>query len=268
VSKIWSSISSQRGQSSIDDEFEGPVALELQGVDLVFPPKGRPRSLKSALLGRSNRHLHQGTYALRGIDIVLEPGDRLGVVGENGSGKTSLLQVMAGIYPPSAGSIRRQGSLVPLLQLGLGFNPELSGEENILLAAALLGIPRREITRRVPGILEFCELSDLAHMPLKYYSTGMTSRLAFAVATEIDADILLLDEVFAVGDIHWIERAVKRLEALLERVSILVVVSHSLDIIERLSNRCVLLDRGHMVANGAVADVVRHYRGPRHTDPL
>jgi ABC-type polysaccharide/polyol phosphate transport system ATPase subunit len=149
------------------------------------------------------------------------------------------------------------------LQLGLGFNPELTGRENILLGAALMAIPRRRIRECTDSILDFCELSHVADVPVKYYSTGMAARLAFAVATEVDTDILLLDEVFAVGDIHWVKRAVERLDALVARLGILVVASHSEHIILHLCNRCVQLEGGRLVQDGPPEEVLQRYREGR-----
>ncbi len=240
----------------------GPF-LHLEGVRLSFPSRVE-RSLKASALRWLQRPRDRapvrGTDALVDLDLRVAAGDRLGVIGTNGSGKTSLLQVMAGIYPPRAGRVERAGSLVPLLQLGLGFNPELTGRENILLGAALLGISRKRIRERTPAILDFCELEHVADVPVKYYSTGMAARLAYTVATEVDTDILLLDEVFAVGDIHWVKRAVERLDALVERLGILVVASHSEQIILHLCNRCVHLEGGRLVADGAPAEVLARYQ--------
>jgi ABC-type polysaccharide/polyol phosphate transport system ATPase subunit len=233
---------------------------------LSFPSRIE-RSLKATALRYLKRPRDRSPNgridALQDLSLELRCGDRLGVIGTNGSGKTSLLQVMSGIYPPVRGRVSRSGSLVPLLQLGLGFNPELTGRENILLGAALMAIPRRRIRERTDSILDFCELSHVADVPVKYYSTGMAARLAFAVATEVDTDILLLDEVFAVGDIHWVKRAVERLDALVARLGILVVASHSEHIILHLCNRCVQLEGGRLVQDGPPEEVLQRYREGR-----
>lgn len=244
----------------------GHPHLMLDDVGLSFPGRTE-RSLKATALRYlkrpRDRSPNGAIFALRDLSLGVRCGDRLGVVGRNGSGKTSLLQVMAGIYPPVDGRVSRSGSIVPLLQLGLGFNPELTGRENILLGASLMAISRKRIRERTDSILEFCELSRVADMPIKYYSTGMAARLAFAVATEVDTDILLLDEVFAVGDIHWVKRAVERLDALVDRLGILVVASHSEHIIIHLCNRCVEIDGGRIVQDGPPEEVLRHYREGR-----
>ncbi len=227
------------------------------------PPAGHG-SLKSALLDRMGRGTTRppppGHWALRDVDIDLRAGDRLGLIGANGAGKTTLLQVMCGIYQPTCGSVTRRGFVVPLLQLGLGFNPELSGRENVFLAAAVLRIPRERVATRTAAIFDFCELQHAQDLPLKYYSSGMATRLAFAVATEVDPEILLLDEIFAVGDMHWIERATERMEELLERTEILVLASHDLALVERFCNRALLIHGGRVVADGKATEVTREYR--------
>ena len=236
--------------------------LKLDGVRLRFPSHAE-RSLKARMVGwfrPGRRRGRRGTEALVDVDLELRSGDRLGVIGANGSGKTSLLQVMAGIYKPVEGQVLRQGSLVPLLQLGLGFNPELTGRENIQLGAALLGIGRERIRARSDAILDYAGLADSGDTPVKYYSTGMAARLAYTLATEVETDILLLDEVFAVGDIHWVKRAVERLESMLDRIGIVVVASHSAEIILHLCNRCVQLQDGRIVQDGEPEAVLERYR--------
>lgn len=199
-------------------------------------------------------------WPLDGVNLKLVQGDRLGVVGRNGAGKTTLLRVLSGIYPPTRGTVTRVGSIAPVLQLGLGFNAELTGRENVYIAAAISGMSLAKIKLKLDGIFSFAELERYLDIPLKYYSTGMYARLAFAAATELDTDILLLDEVFAVGDMHWIERALERVERLIERVGILVLVSHDLQLIERICNRAILLEDGRIRYEGTAQEVVGRYR--------
>jgi ABC-type polysaccharide/polyol phosphate transport system ATPase subunit len=152
------------------------------------------------------------------------------------------------------------GTIAPVLQLGLGFNAELTGRENIHLAAAIAGMPRAKIRGKLAEIFAFAELEDYLDIPLKYYSTGMYARLAFALVTELETDILLLDEIFAVGDIHWIDRALERIERMIDRVGILVLVSHDLQLIERICNRAILLEDGRIQLEGTPKEVVERYR--------
>lgn len=243
-------------------------SIVLEGVGLRFTTGLRTSSVKSVVIGRLRGMLGldvraprpQEHWPLRSVDLKLGQGDRLGVIGRNGAGKTSLLRVMAGIYPPTEGRVEIVGSVAPVLQLGLGFNAELTGRENVHLAAAIAGMPRRVVESKLDEIFGFSELDDYRDVALKYYSSGMYARLAFAVATELDTDVLLLDEVFAVGDVHWIERAVERVERLIDRVGILVLVSHDLALVERICNRAILLDHGGIRDEGEVRDVIVRYR--------
>lgn len=262
--------------SASDEHLASPVSpgdgaarpfLRLDGVGIRFPSGARHTTLKTALLRALGRGRSTGReserWALRDVNLDLEPGTRLGVIGPNGAGKTTLLQLMARIFPPTTGRVLHAGRLVPVLQLGVGFNPELSGRENALFAAAVMGLPVRDMEQRLDGIFSFCELEEASEMPLKHYSAGMAARLAFTVATEAEPDILLLDEVFAVGDQRWTERAIERIESLIDRVSVLVLVSHALPLIERLCNRAVWLERGRAVADSQkVGDVLAAYRAP------
>ncbi|MEM9175224.1 MAG: ATP-binding cassette domain-containing protein [Myxococcota bacterium] len=221
----------------------------------------RHPTLKQSITGflRNPSHRSRRLPALRGVDFTLREGDRLGIVGRNGAGKSSLLRSIAGIYPPTRGTIETRGFLVPLFQLGLGFHAELSAAANVLQAAALLGIPQRTMRARIPAILEFAELEDYADVPIKYLSTGMAMRLAFTTATEIPPDILLLDEVFTGGDTAFRERATARMEALVDRTSIVVIVSHAMPIVRRLSNRVLWLDQGRVARDGDPDDVIAAY---------
>lgn len=245
-----------------------PPSILLEGVGLRFVMGRGASSVKSEAL-RQFRRLFGGVagmpareemWPLRDINLKLVQGDRLGVIGRNGAGKTTLLRVLAGIYPPTLGRVTRVGSIAPVLQLGLGFNPELTGRENVFLAAAMAGMPRAHMRQKLDEIFSFAELSDYREVPVKYYSSGMYARLAFSVATELETDILLLDEVFAVGDLHWIARAMERIERLIERVGILVFVSHDLSLVERLCNRAIRLEGGVLLQEGTVEEVVASYR--------
>ncbi len=243
-------------------------SIVTENVGLRFVTGRGASSVKSVALrklgeifGRaSSMPERQEIWTLSDVNLELKEGDRLGIVGRNGAGKTTLLRVLSGIYPPTRGCVSRTGSIAPVLQLGLGFNAELTGRENVFVSAAIAGMPRAKMKERLDGIFEFAELQEYIDVPLKYYSSGMYARLAFAVAMELDTDILLLDEVFAVGDIHWVERALARIEGLIERVGILVLVSHDLGLVERICNRAILLKDGSIQREGTVVEVLEHYR--------
>ncbi len=198
--------------------------------------------------------------AVKNVTLHVPHGQRLGIVGDNGAGKTTLLKVISRIYTPTSGRVTRRGFLVPLLEVGIGFNYELSGLENIYLTGAIMGFSRRAMAAKAPAILEFADLADFADTPIKYYSSGMAQRLAFSVATQIDPEILLLDEIFSAGDIHWMEKARRRMQDLVDRSSILVLVSHVMELIGSYCNRVIWMHAGEIVLDGAPEEVIAAYR--------
>jgi lipopolysaccharide transport system ATP-binding protein len=182
--------------------------------------------------------------ALDGVSFVLRPGDRVGLMGHNGAGKTTLLRVLSGVYEPVAGTLHVEGRVASLLDHSLGIDPEASGYENIILRSLIMGLRRRDIERRIDEIAEFTELGQYLDMPLRTYSTGMQLRLAFAVSTSVDADILLMDEWLGVGDSEFQPKARRRLDDLVARAKILVVASHNHDLLRDVCNRFFRLEHG------------------------
>lgn len=241
------------------------IILEHVGLDLpIFDVSGQ--SLKKRVLraGRRNRIAedNEGVVIVRALDDIsfsLEAGDRLGLIGANGAGKSTLLRVMAGIYPPTAGSVRTEGKTVPLLDIALGMDDHSTGRQNIRLRGLLLGMSDKEIRAKTEEIAEFTELNDYLDLPLRTYSTGMRVRLAFAVSTAVDAQILLLDEVLGVGDARFQEKARERLEGLHRRAEIVVIALHSNEAIRKACNKAVWLDRGKLMAIGNTAEVTSAY---------
>ena len=223
------------------------------------------RSLKKQILrattgGRIVRD-HGVTVArvVNGISLELKDGDRLGLVGHNGAGKTSLLRVLAGVYEPTSGWINVEGSVIPLLDIGLGIDYESTGFENILLRGAVLGVKRRELKALTERIVEFTELGDYLAMPVRTYSSGMILRLAFGISTSVTPEILLLDEFFGVGDASFLAKAERRLNELVSKAGILVFASHSKELIRRLCNKVLWLNKGEIRALGEVDDVLAEY---------
>jgi lipopolysaccharide transport system ATP-binding protein len=198
--------------------------------------------------------------ALQGIDLDLQNGCRLALLGHNGAGKTTLLRALAGIYHPTAGSISAEGRRVPLFDIGLGFDEEATGIENIMLRGLLMGLKRAEIEHKVKEIAEFSGLGEFIDLPVRTYSSGMTLRLMFAIATNIEAEILLMDEWIASGDQDFIEKANHRLNELIDRSHILVFASHNLELMQKLCNRGVVLDGGRLAFDGPIDDAIEHYR--------
>lgn len=238
--------------------------IQLKDVGLRFRLyRNRHPNLKEAVIQRLRRGGYENGYsefwALRNISISFEPGQRVGIIGRNGAGKSTMLRVISGIYRPTEGTVHQQGFLIPLFQVGFGFNSELTGRENVIQAGAMLGLGRQEMLRRLPGILEFAELTAFEDTPIKYYSTGMGMRLAFTTATEVSPDILLLDEVFGGGDVGFQEKALQRLGSLIERTRIVIMVSHSMEIIERFCNRAIWVRDGHVAGDGPPKAIISDY---------
>ncbi|MFO0910737.1 MAG: ABC transporter ATP-binding protein [Isosphaeraceae bacterium] len=198
-------------------------------------------------------------WALRDIDLAIFKGERVGIIGTNGAGKSTLLRLLARIYPPTSGTVQVSGRVAPLIEMGAGFNPELSGRDNILLNGAMLGINRREMESRIEGIHAFTGLKEFENLPLKYYSSGMYMRLAFAVATEVDPDVLLIDESLGVGDVAFMDRAKARIHSLLDRSHVVVVVSHDLKALRAMCNRCVWMKKGRVVFDGPIEETIARY---------
>lgn len=199
-------------------------------------------------------------WALRDIDLELPRGGTLGVLGRNGSGKTTLLRLLAGVTAPSTGSVRIRGRIAPLIGVGVGFDDELTGVENVHFNGRLLGMSTETIRARLPEIVAFSELGDAVNMAVKYYSSGMFLRLAFAVAVHTEPDVMLVDEVLAVGDASFQARCLDRMRMLRENGTTIVVVSHNLETVERMCDETIVLDDGRIAHRGATDDAVRAYQ--------
>ncbi len=241
--------------------------VDISNVTIHYPLPGlRARSLKHRLLrvatGGAICESAGVTYveALRSITLNLRQGDRVGLVGHNGAGKSTLLKVLAGIFRPTAGSISIEGRVITTANLSVGMEMDATGIENIITRGLLLGMRLREIRDRIEEIADFTELGEYLDMPVRIYSTGMLTRLAFATVTAMEADVLLMDEVIGTGDAAFIEKAEKRLKSFMSRSKILVMASHSDHVIRSLCNKAVLLDHGCLVDFGEVEEVMRRYR--------
>ena len=243
------------------------TSLVLENVSLEFPVYNtHGRSFKRSLL-----HLTTGgriglsgndlvvVRALSDISLDLEHGDRVALLGHNGAGKTTLLRVLAGAYEPTAGVIRRTGRIAALFDLMLGMDPEATGDENITIRAMLMGLSRRQIAEKRRTIAEFTELGDYLQMPIRTYSSGMLLRLGFGISTSIEPEILLMDEWLAAGDAAFIGKAQARLQELIGNTGILVLASHSLDLIKRICNKAVWMEKGAVMCFGEVGAVSEAY---------
>jgi ABC-2 type transport system ATP-binding protein len=217
------------------------------------------RSLKEVILHRRLPQKHE-LWALRDVDVDIAPGESLGMVGANGSGKSTLLKLVAGIFRPTEGTLAVGGRVGSLLELGAGFHPDFSGVENVYLNGAIYGLKRSYIDAHLDEIIAFAELEEFAHAPVRTYSSGMYARLGFSVAVHIQPDILLLDEVLAVGDEAFQHKCHDKIWEFKRAGGTIVFVSHDSSAVERLCERAILLDQGRLAAEGPTADVLVEYR--------
>jgi ABC-type polysaccharide/polyol phosphate transport system ATPase subunit len=267
----WSSDSERRAPVPRDPAPPAPL-VELNGVSLRFVSYAdKQYSFKRAaldlVLRRESAARSSEFWALRDMTFQIRRGDRVGVVGGNGAGKSTLLRLLAKIYPPSLGQMSIRGTVAPLIEMGAGFNPELSGVDNIFFNGALLGFSRSQMLGKVDQIHEFTGLREFADMPLKYYSSGMYMRLAFAIATEVNPDILLVDESLGVGDAAFQERAKARIRTLLDRSQVVVLVSHDLLSLRELCTRGLWIQQGRLIDDGPINVVIDRYLDSTRTPP-
>ncbi|HQQ77431.1 MAG TPA: ABC transporter ATP-binding protein [Thermoanaerobaculia bacterium] len=236
-------------------------AVELAGVSLSYRiPKEAVQTFKEYAIRKLQGRIEHGELvALRDATLSIAPGERVGVVGPNGAGKSTLFRVIARVRRPTRGRVVVRGRVAPLLELGLGFHGELTGRENVVLHGAVMGHSRRDMERRMDAIAEFAELEAFLDAPLRTYSTGMAARLAFAVATDVDPDILLVDEALAVGDERFQAKCHARMAGFHERGKTFLLVSHSLPEIVANCSRAIWISGGRVVQDGPAAEVCAAY---------
>lgn len=239
--------------------------LTLDNVTIEFPIyNGTSRSIRNQIFravgGTVTKHNDVVTVkALNGVSLDLTDGDRLALVGHNGAGKTTMLRVMAGIYPPTDGSVIRNGKVASMTDITMGMNAELTGYDNIVTRLVLMGATFADAKSKMAEIIEFAELEDYAGLPLRTYSTGMYMRLAFAIATSTVPEILILDEMIGAGDAHFVEKAKRRTQDFLSRSKIMVLASHDASMLREYCTKAVWLERGTVRAVGMVDDVLAQY---------
>jgi lipopolysaccharide transport system ATP-binding protein len=244
-----------------------PASITLKDVSVEFPVyNAATRSLKNRVLnaaaGGIVERRHDGVVVVRGlqgINLKIAAGDRVGLIGHNGAGKTTLLRVLSGIYHPTAGRAAICGEVTSLINISLGIDPESTGRENILLRSAMMGLSPSQARERMDEIISFSGLENFIDMPFRTYSSGMQLRLAFSVSTCIRPEILIMDEWLGVGDSDFKERAEKRLKEVVSSTEILVLASHSIQLLEENCNRLVWLDHGRIRMDGGLAEVAEAY---------
>lgn len=236
-----------------------PGSIRLQGVTRTFRVfHDRSRTLKEVFI-RGKRADYTDRYALRDVSLEIMPGERVGIVGRNGSGKSTMLKLIAGILPPQTGDVEVRGGVASMLELGAGFHPDFTGRENVYMNGTIHGLSTREIDERFDSIVAFAEIPEYIDMPVRTYSSGMQLRLAFAVAAHVTPDILLLDEVLAVGDERFQRKCMEHIKTFADGGGTIVFVSHEASTVMNVCTRAVLLDDGVVLADGDPADVMPAY---------
>lgn len=221
----------------------------------------RSRSLRETLRRLYHRQpILREFEALKGVSLTVAEGETLGLIGRNGSGKSTILKIIARIFPPTGGTVEVHGQVSPLIELGAGFHLELTGRENVILAGVILGFTRRQMEEKLDPILAFAGLEDFIDTPLRTYSSGMAARLGFAVATEIDPDVLLVDEVLAVGDLGFQQKCLERMNNFRRQGKTMIFVSHDMEQVPAVCDRVVLLHDGAVLAEGKPDAVIARYR--------
>ena len=236
-----------------------PGSIRMVNVTRTFRVyHDRGRTLKEVFIRRSRAKFTE-RYALRNVDLDIHPGERVGIVGRNGSGKSTMLKLIAGILPPQSGDIEVRGEVASMLELGSGFHPDFTGRENVYLNGTIHGLTRQQVDERFDDIVAFSEIPDYIDMPVRTYSSGMQLRLAFAVAAHVTPDILLLDEILAVGDERFQRKCMQRIQDFADGGGTIVFVSHEASTVMSICNRAVLLDNGSVLADGPPAEVMPEY---------
>lgn len=237
----------------------GEVVIKISHVNKDFKVYfDRANTIKERLLFW-NRNRHEERHVLQDINLEIKNGETVALVGVNGSGKSTLLKLITGIIYPNKGTVETKGKLVSLLELGAGFHPDFSGRENIYFNAAIFGLSRKEINRRLDAIIEFSELADYIDNPVRTYSSGMYMRLAFSIAINVDAEILLIDEILAVGDQHFQDRCYEKMAELKRQGKTMVFVTHSMNAVRKYCDRAVWLYEGQVHMDGPTEEVVEEY---------
>jgi len=224
-------------------------------------PHEKTNTLFGQILGRfKGKTTYENFRALNDVSFSLHKGEMVGLIGKNGSGKTTLLKILGGIIQPSSGSFTIEGTVAPLIGLGVGFHGELSAEENLYLYGAILGMPRKKIKEKLDEIFSFAGVERFRNMKLKHFSSGMVARLAFSTMVQADPDILLLDEIFSVGDKDFIPQCLTKIAEYRQRGKTILFASHDLSAIEQQCERTILLDKGELKMFGPTKDVVQYYK--------
>jgi lipopolysaccharide transport system ATP-binding protein len=232
-------------------------AIELKSVSKYYKLYESPRDRLKEALDPRDKSYHKKFFAVKNVDLCIPKGEIIGILGVNGSGKSTLLKLIAHVLTPSSGDIQVNGRISALLELGAGFNPNFTGLENVHFYGSIMGLSRGEVEEKLDGILSFADIGEFVNQPLKTYSSGMKARLGFAIATEVDSEILIIDEVLAVGDAAFKRKCFARIEYLLGEGKTVLIVSHNKNSIASLCTRGIVLHKGSLVVDGYVNKTIK-----------
>ena len=237
------------------------TAIEVDNVSMKFNlSREKVDSLKDYIFKTIKREIQYNEFwALKNVSFSVEKGDRVGILGLNGAGKSTLLKVISGVFKPTEGHVDKHGKMVPLLELGAGFDPQYTGKENIYLYGAMLGYTKKFIDSKYDEIVEFSELQKFMDVPVKNYSSGMKSRLGFSIATVVEPKILILDEVLSVGDAKFRKKSEKKIMSMFDSGVTVLFVSHTLEQVQRLCNKAMILEKGKLIAYGDIDPISEQY---------
>lgn len=257
----------KQAEEKIDDR---PVLIDVDHIDMEFIlNKQKVDNLKEFVIRKIKGNIEVAKFkALDDITFQVRKGERLAIMGLNGAGKSTLLKAIVGVYKPTAGKVTKHGVMAPLIELGAGFDPEYTGKENIYLYGAILGYSREFLDTKIQDIIDFSELGDFINVPLKNYSSGMKSRLGFSIATAVEPDILILDEVLSVGDAKFRRKSLAKVQSMFDHGVTVLFVSHSIDQVLAICDRAILLQKGKIIAEGTAEEVAVVYeektgKGPK-----
>jgi ABC-type polysaccharide/polyol phosphate transport system ATPase subunit len=235
------------------------IAIKVDNLTKVYHLFDDPVARLKEALHPLRKKYHRDFFALNDLTFEVKKGETVGIVGKNGSGKSTLLKILTGVLTPSKGHYMTQGRILALLELGAGFNPELTGIENIYFNGILLGADRNEIDHKLDAILEFADIGEFVHQPVKTYSSGMYVRLAFAIIANMDADVLIIDEALSVGDVAFRNKCMERIKKMRERGATLLFVSHDLSTLQMICDRAIWLDKGEVKGDGDPISICQNY---------
>ena len=251
-----------RPRAGLEDDLKENVAVQVKNVGMRYNlSQERVDNLKEYMIKMVKHDLRFNEFwALRDINFDIKKGERLGVLGLNGSGKSTLLKIVSGVLKPTTGTVTTRGTVAPLLELGAGFSKEYTGRENIYLYGSVLGFSKKFLDEKFDEIVDFSGLGEFIDVPIKNYSSGMKSRLGFSIATVVEPDVLILDEVLSVGDKKFRRKSEKKIMDMFDNGVTVLFVSHSLEQVQRLCDKAIILDGGHLVAQGSTEKVARIYK--------